>query len=322
MKTNTRNKVIVVLAILVGMISQPVLQAVERDGEVVLNVKELKASIEEATSPLSNRISSSQLMEKFDRVNQCLDEKELNKGSLLGALEELRDEMNSFTDNWSEITDPLWRGQDALAGTIEKIRLMLARVNTGEPAEKVKKSLKNYDKRLSNMAQTIKNEKNEERKQRLKMVFANILGLRKLTEQAGMIDLGPAQQSVYVKIIESLSNLEMQLTNSTFALEKTRILLEGQSEFVNTYVDILGGLIEAEELSKVLAQMSNAGDGFAVLGGELDKVNSSIEAFGGKINTLSEKLADNINKNASQSGPAFEYDEQEVDRAIEKYISK
>ncbi len=322
MKTNAHSNKIAALAILIAVMLIPVLQAVEKDREVVLNVEELKASIEKATSPLSERIKNSQLLEKFDRVNQCLDEKDLDKEVLLEALEELRDEMNRFTDNWSDITDPLWKGQDALSGTIEKIRLMLARVNTGEPAEKVKESLKNYDKRLSNIAETIKNEKNQERKQRLKMVFANILGLRKLTEQSGMIDLGPAQQNLYVKIIESLSNLEMQLTNSTFALERTRILLEGQSEFVNTYCEILGGLIEAEELSEVLAQMNSAGDGFAVLGGELENVNASIDMFGNKINLLSERLADNINKNTSQSGPVFEYNEQEIDDAIEQYTSK
>ena len=42
-----------------------------------------------------------------------------------------------------------------------------------------------------------------------------MLSLRNLTERAGMIDLGPAQQAVYIKIIESLSNLEVALTNST-----------------------------------------------------------------------------------------------------------
>ena len=104
------------------------------------------------------------------------------------------------------------------------------------------------------MAEVIKSETNEERKRRLKMVFANILALRKLTEQAGVIDLGPAQQSVYVKIIEALSNLEMQLTNSTFALEKTRIVLEGQSEFLNDQIVIIDGLIKLEDLSKVVAQ--------------------------------------------------------------------
>ena len=154
------------------------------------------------------------------------------------------------------------------------------------------------------------------------MVFANILALRKLTEQAGVIDLGPAQQSVYVKIIEALSNLEMQLTNSTFALEKTRIVLEGQADFLNDQIVIIDGLIKLEDLSRVVAQMNTAGDGFAVLGGALAEVNNKIESFGGKISTLSGKLADNINKNATQSGPAFEYDEQEVDRAIEQYSSK
>lgn len=322
MKTNMNNKTIITLVVLVVMLFQPVLTAAEIDGEVVLDVNKLVTSIKDATSPISDRINSSQLIGKFDRVNQILDEKELDKKGLLDALVDLREEMDSFTDNWSEITDPLWEGQDAIADTIEKVRLMLARVNTGEPAKRVKKKLENYDKRLSNIAAAIKSEANEERKERLKMVFANILGLRKLTEQAGGVDLGPAQQNLYVKIIEALSNLEMELTNSTFALEKTRIVLEGQSEFLNDQITIIDGLIKLEDLSRILPQMNTAGDGFAVIDGELAEVNNKIETFGNRISALSEKLADSINKNATQGGPAFEYDEQEVDRAIEQYSSK
>jgi hypothetical protein len=292
------------------------------DSERIINVEELKAALNEATSPISKRIKESQLIEKFDAVNNLLQQKDADKKLLLNALEDLQDEMVQFGERWSELTDPLWRGQDAIAGTIEKVTLLLARSGTGEPSEKVKDSLKNYDKRLSSLASAIKGEKNEERKRRLKMVFANVLSLKALTERAGTIDLGPAQQAVYVQIIESLSNLEMALTNSTFQVERVRIVLASQADFVGTYTDILAGLIESEELAKVFADMNSAGNGIGLLAGDLGVLNGKLEGFTTHMNALAERLSLNIDAQASNMATVPDIDEQEVERMIEEYSSK
>jgi hypothetical protein len=318
-----KHKIVICLLLVLLASSQCLLAASgTTDREQIINVEKLKASLDEATTPISERINRSQLMQKFESVNNLLEQKEVDKEKLVQALEELRNEMDGFTDNWSEITDPLWKGQEAIGQTIEKVRIMLARTNTGEPSEKVRKSLENYDKRLSNLAKTIKNEKNEERSKRMKMIFANVLALRQLTERAGMIDLGPAQQAVYVKIIEALSNLEVALTNSTFQIEKTRIILEGQAEFVGNYVDILKGLIESEKLAKILGQMNSAGDGIAVLGGDLTELNQKCEAFANNMNALAEKLSDSISAQTSEMMESIDFDETEVNKKIEEYSNK
>jgi len=292
------------------------------DREYVFNPEELKAALDEATSPFSQRITDSQLFEKFDTVNQLLKEKDIDKQKLLDALNGLQSEMTEFTQDWGEVTEPLWAGQDAIGKTIDKVRGLLARSAKGEPTAKAKESLKRYDKRLSDMAAAIKNEVNEERRKRLKQVFANVLSLRQLTEQAGMIDLGPAQQSVYVKIIDSLSNLEMALTNSTFEVEKVRIVLEGQSDFINTYSEILGGVIEAELLATMLNKMSGAGQGIGGLGVAVESFNNKIGEFTDSMGPIMQRLTSSIDTQTADIVQVSDYNEEDLDRQIEAYLPK
>lgn len=293
-----------------------------RDNERIINVQELRTALNAATSPISQRIQDSHLMENFDAVGELLQEKDVDKELLLNALENLQGEMTGFTENWSKITEPLWQGQDAIGRTIEKVRTLLAHSGTGEPSEKIKASLKNYDKRLSELATSLKKEQDEKRRSRLKLVFANVLALRQLTEQAGMIDLGPAQQAVYVKIIDSLSNLEMALTNSSFKIEAVRILLEGQADFVGTYVGILEGLIESEKLAEVLTAMNGAGEGLGVLTGGLGTLNTRLEQFNKNMTGLAERLAINIDTQTAHAVKVPEMDEKELEKKIEEYSSK
>ena len=210
-----------------------------------------------------------------------------------------------------------------MAKTIDKVRMLLARSSTGEPSGKVKKILENYDTRLSQLAASIKKEKNEERARRLKLVFANVYALRTLTERAGMIDLGPAQQAVYTKVIDSLSNLELALTSSTFQVERTRIVLAGQAEFIGNYVEILGGLIESEKLAGLLGDLNTAGDGISVLAGDLGDLSTKVQAFTSNMNALAERLTINIDHQTTPmiQIPEIEGLDMDLDEVIEQYSS-
>ena len=293
------------------------------DRERIINIEELRTSLAEATSPLSKRINESNLGEKFDKINEVLQQPDIDKSQLLEVLEDLRQEINGFCQNWSELTDPLWRGQETVAKTIDKVRMLLARSSTGEPSGKVKKILENYDTRLSQLAASIKKEKNEERARRLKLVFANVYALRTLTERAGMIDLGPAQQAVYTKVIDSLSNLELALTSSTFQVERTRIVLAGQAEFIGNYVEILGGLIESEKLAGLLGDLNTAGDGISVLAGDLGDLSTKVQAFTSNMNALAERLTINIDHQTTPmiQIPEIEGLDMDLDEVIEQYSS-
>lgn len=323
MKVSRCYKLLMLVVAIVVLFNQP-LSAVggTSDKEQIIDVEKLKASLNEATSPISERINKSQLMQKFDAVNTLMQQKEVDKPRMLKALEELQTEVNSFTKNWSEITDPMFEAQDAIGQTVSQLRLMLARFDTGAPSERVKKALKNYDQRLSDLATTIKAEKSKERQKRLKMVFANVLALRELTSRAGMIDLSDAQQAVYVRIIESLSGLEIALTNSTFQVEKTRIILNGQAEIIGQHVQIIKGLIEHEKIARILNEMNSAGEGISVLGSDLANLNSKCEIFTNNVTALAERLSKNIDAHTSGIKQSIEFDSEEVNRKIEEYSSK
>lgn len=321
---NTKGRIERVPLVLIMVVAQApglLLGAGTTDSERIINVEALRASLSEATSPIAQRINQSQLGEKFDQVNTLLQETEIDKERLLVALGDLRQEMMEFTENWSQLTDPLWQGQETIGQTIDKVRLLLARNSTGEPSEKVKALLENYDARLSELATSIKGEPDEDRKKRLKLIFANVLSLRQLTERAGQIDLGPAQQAVYARIIESLSNLEGALTQSTFQVERTRIVLRGQAQFIGDYADILKGLIDSEKLASVLADMNEAGDGLSVLAGDLNGLNGRIQDFTGHMNALAERLSMNIDRQAAPivQMPEVEGVGADIDDMIERY---
>lgn len=312
----------VLVATYLIMSSVAVVAAETMDSEHIIDVQQLKAALDEATTPIARRISSSQLFERFDSVNSLLQEKEIEKRKLLDSLNNLQSQMLAFTDGWSDITEPLWRGQEAIGETISNVRELLARAATGEPSDEVKDSLKRYDKRLSDLANAIKSERDESRRTRLKQIFANVLALKELTAHAGMIDLGPAQQAVYVQIIDSLSNLEMALTNSTFQVEKVRIILEGQADFIETYSQILGGVIEAEELATMLKDMSGAGQGLGVLGSDLQKLQERLDVFTESTQGLMERLTGSIDLQTSEMTQVPEFDEHEIDKQIEMYLQK
>ena len=312
--------VAVVTMSIVGPICQA--QTGTMDREYVFNPEQIKATLDCATLPLIEKINNSQLLDQFDQVNELIGSREIDKPRLLKALNSLQAEMTNFTQDWEEVMDPLWRGQEAIGQTIDKVRGLLARASSGEPSEKTKQSLRQYDKRLSDLATAIKKEVNAERRARLKQMFANVLSLRKLTEQMGGIDLGTAQETMYVQIIDSLSNLEMALTNSTFQVEKVRIILGGQAEFINNYSELLGGLIEAEGFVQAFNSLNGAGQGLVGLDATLDDFQEKVQTFKNGMATMVERTTSSINAQSAQMAQVSEFDDQDIDRQIEAYASK
>jgi len=289
------------------------------DKEITIDVEQLKANLHDATSGISERLHNSTLIEKFDEVSRLLQNKNLDKEQLLQALENVQGEIAAFLDDWNEVTEPLWDAQASIGETIERVRDMLARTNTKEPSEEMRAMLKTYDQRLANLAKTIEQEKNEDRKQRLKIVFANVLSLRELAEKAGMVDLGPAQENLYVKIIESLSNLEVALTNATFQVEKTRIVLSGHAEFIGNYLGILRPLIKHEELARIVAQMNRAGDGIGLLGGDLGELTGKCHEFTEHMNALAERLVTSISDQTASAVQISEFSDEQIEQKIQEY---
>lgn len=294
------------------------------DTEKIIDVEKLKKTLNEATIPISTRLNQSRLLEQFKTVNSLLNQKEVSKESLLKELQQLKTGMDEFTTNFSEITDPLWNAEERIGETVNKVRLMLARGEAGEPTKRVKTLLKNYDERLSELANRVESEQNEDRKKRLKMVFANVLVLRELVERSGSLNLGPASEAVYIKIVQSLANLESALTSATFSVERTRILLEGQSEWIDTYCDILEGLIESENLADVLGRMNTAGEGIAIVNGEIGELNKLCEKFTQMMERFASNIADHINSRTSEMVDSINVNMEnvDIDKKIKEYSSR
>jgi len=293
------------------------------DTEKIIDVERLKTTLNEATIPISTRLNQSRLLEQFKTVNSLLNQKEVSKERLLKELQQLKTGMDEFTANFSEITDPLWSAEERIGETVNNVRLMLARGEAGEPTKRVKDLLKNYDERLCELANRVENEQNEERKKRLKMVFANVLALRELVERSGSLNLGPASEAVYIKIVQSLANLELALTSATFSVERTRILLEGQSEWIDTYCDILKGLIESENLADVLGRMNTAGEGIAIVNGEIGELNKLCEKFTQMMERFASNIADHINSRTSEMIDSISVNMKnvDIDKKIKEYAS-
>lgn len=294
------------------------------DTEKIIDVEKLKTTLNEATIPISTRLNQSRLLEQFKTVNSLLNQKEVSKERLLKELQQLKTGMDEFTTNFSEITDPLWSAEERIGETVNKVRLMLARGEAGEPTKRVKTLLKNYDERLSELANRVESEQNEDRKKRLKMVFANVLALRELVERSGSLNLGPASEAVYIKIVQSLANLESALTSATFSVERTRILLEGQSEWIDTYCDILEGLIESENLADVLGRMNTAGEGIAIVNGEIGELNKLCEKFTQMMERFASNIADHINSRTSEMIDSINVNMEnvDIDKKIKEYSSR
>lgn len=293
------------------------------DNERIIDVSQLSEAMQRATEPIGQRLQTSNLKERFEAVNDLLQQSKIDKRKLIDALQGLRGEIGAFTDDWDQVAAPLWDGQDAIGKTIDRVRSLLGQGEIGQASEKTEALLRNYDKRLSSLAKAIEREGDEARRERLKVVFANVLGLRDLTEKAGSINLGPAREAVYAKIVRALQGVEVQLTGTAFALEKARIVLVSQGEFVDAYTDIMTGLIDAEDLVAMLNGMKGSGFDFAGLVqglGDLaeqgDQFALLMDGFAGRLAETIEgetaRLAENLEADALSAG-------LDVDEAIKQY---
>ena len=85
----------------------------------------------------------------------------------------------------------------------------------------------------------------------------------------GTIDLSDARMRIFAKTAEALDGLSTQLISAAFRTEEARTILAQQSEFLGTYVEILNGVVGAEEIARVLSGLGDAGTQLAPVIAEL-----------------------------------------------------
>ncbi|MEL6330106.1 MAG: hypothetical protein AAFR38_10620 [Planctomycetota bacterium] len=300
MKTN---RTVAAIAIAAGMTlapfaaSQPV-----QDRERLIDVAALEEAMTNATTPLAERVEASRLREAFAGVNELLTADTVDKSQLTSALRTLRDEIETFTDDWDlSIAAPMWEAQNQIGQTVARVRGLLARGDGSAPDEKTRRMLDGYDQRLEQLALSIESETDELRRDRLKLIFANTRSLRDVVESTSGFNLGSAREALYVKTIRALAALEAQLTNSIFEIERVRLVLAAEGEFIAEYVDLLEGLIEAETLARML---SSAGEGGAAgidsVINQMNELTLRSDALGIEMDTFVGELADSIEIQAGE----------------------
>jgi len=295
------------------------------DREKIIDVDRLREALDGATEPISKRMQSTTIEEKFDRVNALLEQENTDKRELLQALEELKAEIDQFTGDWQEVMRPLWDGQDAIAETADRVRLLLARGGSGRPTEEVKAIMDGYDQRLTSLAKAIKAEQDQKRRAWLKRVFANVLSLRKLMERGLGPDLTPARKALYVKTIKAMANLEAALTQATFEVEKARVVLVTQSDFIGQYIDVMSGLIEAEDLAKMLGELEETGQGVTGLSLDVQGLVRKSQEFAERMDGFAGKLVESIESETAKVTDQMETPELQgvdLEDEIERYAGE
>ena len=294
------------------------------DREKIIDISELREAMSKAAEPMARRIESTTLKDRFVRVATLLQAEEVDKHALLESLRELQTEIATFTGGWSEVEEPLWQGQEQIGRTIDRVRMLLARSATQEPSAEAEAMLGAYDRRLGDLAAAIKAEPDEVRKRRLKNLFLNTLSLRKLVEVYGRIDFRPASQSMLGQLVKALMHLEDQLTSATFQVERARIVLGQTAEFINGYTAIVGDLVEAEELARMLADMQSAGSGMGALTSDLGSLTTDVEEFSTLMESFMVRIAAQIETEAQKLSVSFKplhLEGVNIDNEIDRYFA-
>ncbi len=319
----TLSLVVAACTVLPAALAQPTDGSAVRDRERIIDVTALQQAMQNATKPVTDRMASSNLKSRFERVREILSEDDVNKEELVDALRALHADMTGFTEDFDECVRPLWEGQEAIAKTIDRVRTLMAEGASGGSSEKTQTLLTNYDARLRDLAQQVEAEKDPARRQRLKLVFSNVLALKKLVENSGSVDLSPAAQALQLRIVRALDALSQSLTMTTFEVEKVRVILTDQAEFVSNYVAIIEGMIDAETLAKSLADMRATGEGVAGLAMNVNELQKQATEFATMMNGFADKLAASIEKETDKLAEQVEVPEAfagiDVDAEIRRY---
>jgi uncharacterized damage-inducible protein DinB len=312
-------------------LNQPDRQATDsggvKDSEQIIDIDKITQAVQKSTEPLYRSLEDTRLKERFEKVKKLLASGKVERDELLEALKDLRGGIDSFTDKWESIVDPLWAGQDALAEAIDKIRSKVPADGDGELPEKITKLLDTYDERLTDLATKIKATEDETRKKRLTKIFQNVLSLRRFTERLGRSGIHKVKARLMLRTVQILSRLQDQLMDATFELEKVRSILSSESDFINDYVELLQMARTAGDLLDMLREMRQSGQGLGGVPSKVVEVRKNASEITEGLTEASTDVLDELEAEIDQMGEDMKADLDEeqfdadvdLDAEIEKY---
>ena len=303
------------------MLSAPIAGAQQADREQFIDIEKLNQVITDATRSIAEPLRETRLSERFAEVNGLLQSEQVDKRALMAALEALSTELSEFVDRLD--SSPLFDAEEQVGHTIDRVRMLMATGPTGTPKAKMKQAVVQHEKQLQQLVSAIDDEIDPRRRRRLKIMFAHHLRLKRLKTQLGTIDLSDARMRIFAKTAEALDGLSTQLISAAFRTEEARTILAQQSEFLSTYVEILNGVVGAEEIARVLNGLGDAGTQLGPVIAELALIAEQAAEFGERMDAVAlslsdqiELVGDNIAVQVDQSQVPLELD---IEREMARY---
>jgi len=293
--THARHARMAVAALLAAAVALPA-AGDTKDTEQIIDVAGISKAVKESTEPLYQAMEDTQLKQRFESVKTLLDKGNVDKDELLVRLKDLKGGIDTFTNQWETIVEPLWAGQDKLARAIESIRSKVPDPSDGDVPAKVRKLLDNYDARLADLARRIKAARDDVSRKRLTRIFQNLLSLRQFTERLGRAGIEKAKIKIMLRTVQVLSRLQDQLMDATFELEKVRSILAGESEFINDYVELLQMARTANDLVATLRDMRQRGKGLGGVSANAEKVQKMSTDVAKGLEGLSKNILDDLDR--------------------------
>jgi len=267
------------------------------DEEHIVDVSKLKQQMAESTAMLKEKLVGSQLNVKFKKVFTVLEKEKVDNVALKASLENLEKGVADFRADWNNMTEPLWKGQDAVGETISKVRTLLASSQAVSVMAKDNPELAVYENRLKKLAREISDEPDSRRKEKLKLLFKNIHNLKQI--KGTKTNLSPTSQLLLSRIVQALGQLELQFTRIIFTAEEAYAVLGNQQQFLQDYIQVVKGLIDIEELAGWLSEEGSGGlASVEGLLGQFQSLNKEVGEFEEAMNAYSEKLVDNIEEHS------------------------
>lgn len=296
-------------------------QAQQPDREQFIDISKLNEVMASATRSLAEPLRDSDLGERFSEVNLLLQSDEVDKRALVAALQALSAELKVFVSRLD--STPLFEAEVQVGATIDRVRMLMATGPAGKPQQEVQRQVVEHERQLNQLVKVIDDEPDPRRRQRLKMMFAHHLRLKRLKEQMGSIDLSDARMRVLAKTALALDSLSTHLISAAFRAEEARMILDQQGEFVGTYVEILNGLVGAEEIARVLNGLGDTGSQLGPVVAELAIIAQQASDFGEQMDAVALGLSDQIEivgeNIADQADTSMISLDMDIERELEAY---
>ena len=152
--------------------------AQEADREQFIDIQRLQEVITDATRSLSEPLRETTLLQRFIEVNELLQAEQVDKRALVGALQGLSVELTNFVSQLDSA--PLFEAEAQVGETIDRVRMLMATGPGITPRTEMRKQLERHEKQLQQLVRAIDLEPDPRRQQRLKIIFAHHLRLKRL----------------------------------------------------------------------------------------------------------------------------------------------